>query len=82
MTSRARLRLRNEQVYEVAPLAVPPPNDPALPEEVMQYPSVAMFIEREQPARLHNHRCQRSCRSRNMPRWKGCPWPSSLEQPG
>jgi predicted ATPase/DNA-binding SARP family transcriptional activator len=51
VTSRARLRLRNEHVYDIAPLGLPPLDDPALPEVVMQYPSVAMFVERAQAAR-------------------------------
>ena len=51
VTSRARLRLRNEQVYEVAPLALPPLGDPALPEVVSRFPSVVMFTERANAAR-------------------------------
>lgn len=46
VTSRARLRLRAEQVYTVPPLALPPLDDPALPEVISQFPSVAMFAER------------------------------------
>ena len=46
VTSRARLRLRNEQLYEIPALPLPPLGEPALPEVVSQYASVAMFTER------------------------------------
>ena len=46
VTSCARLRLRNEQLYEIPALPLPPLGEPALPEVVSQYASVAMFTER------------------------------------
>ncbi len=51
VTTRARLRLRPEQVYEVPPLALPPLSDPALPEVVSRFGSVAMFTKRAMLAR-------------------------------
>jgi predicted ATPase/DNA-binding SARP family transcriptional activator len=46
VTSRVRLHLRGERVYQLQPLAVPPVEDPALPEVVSLSPAVAMFTER------------------------------------
>lgn len=45
VTSRTSLRLRAERVYEVPPLALPPPGAAVRPEDVLQAPAAAMFVE-------------------------------------
>ncbi len=51
VTSQARLRVRGERVYEVAPLAVPPLPDPVLAEDVARFPAAALFVDRARAAR-------------------------------
>lgn len=50
VTSRERLQLRGEHVYEVAPLALPHPDRLAQPDMLSRYGSVALF---QQNLRLH-----------------------------
>jgi predicted ATPase/DNA-binding XRE family transcriptional regulator len=45
-TSRARWRVRGEQVFPLAPLPVPDLGTAALPREIEQYGSVALFLQR------------------------------------
>ena len=45
-TSRASLHLRGEHVQEVLPLAVPERVDELAPEELAQFPAVALFLQR------------------------------------
>jgi predicted ATPase/DNA-binding XRE family transcriptional regulator len=54
VTSRIRLRLRGEHEFVVAPLAVPEPADRSQVAAVVQvqYPSVALFVERARAAGL------------------------------
>ncbi len=51
LTSRARLRVRGERVYEVVPLALPPLHDPAFAEVVGSFPAARLFAERACAAR-------------------------------
>jgi serine/threonine protein kinase/predicted ATPase/Tfp pilus assembly protein PilF len=44
VTSRERLRLRGEQIYEVDGMIVPKPDDEK-PDAIMQYPAVELFIQ-------------------------------------
>ena len=46
VTSREALRLRWEQTYQVPSLALPDPEHLPPPEELMQVPAVALFVER------------------------------------
>lgn len=46
VTSRASLHLRGEQGMDVAPLEVPPSAGLYPPDEIMRYPSVALFVQR------------------------------------
>ncbi|HEX8733309.1 MAG TPA: helix-turn-helix domain-containing protein, partial [Ktedonobacterales bacterium] len=55
-TSRAPLRLQGERVYPVAPLGAPPAAKPNqrrdwTPDELAEYPAVALFVERAQAAK-------------------------------
>ena len=45
-TSRAPLRLRDEQLYPVPPLAVPAESAAPTPEALLGSPAVALFVER------------------------------------
>lgn len=45
-TSRGALRARGERVHEVPPLALPPLEPPPTPEDLLRYPSAALFVER------------------------------------
>jgi predicted ATPase len=47
-TSRAPLRVRGEQEYALAPLAVPPAGQAEPAERVLQYPAAALFVQRAQ----------------------------------
>lgn len=49
VTSRQRLYLEGEQEFTVSPLAVP--EEPDLPERLMQFPGVRLFVDRAQLAR-------------------------------
>ncbi len=51
LTSRARLRVRGERVYEVVPLALPPLHDPAFAEVVASFPAARLFAARARAAR-------------------------------
>jgi predicted ATPase/DNA-binding CsgD family transcriptional regulator len=51
VTSRVPLRLRWEQTLRLSPLVVPDPNARLSLEELMQIPSVALFVERAQAQR-------------------------------
>ncbi|HLI69389.1 MAG TPA: NB-ARC domain-containing protein [Ktedonobacteraceae bacterium] len=48
VTSQAALHLEAEQQYPLSPLALPPQNSSMEPEELLQYPSAAFFIQRAQ----------------------------------
>jgi predicted ATPase/transcriptional regulator with XRE-family HTH domain len=48
VTSRASLRVRGEQEYAVAPLAVPRGAEGARAERVLQYPAAGLFVQRAQ----------------------------------
>jgi predicted ATPase/DNA-binding NarL/FixJ family response regulator len=52
VTSRAALRLRMEHVLSVSPLALPDAGGPLDAATVAQYPSVTLFVERAQAARV------------------------------
>src|SRR5205085_9805049 len=43
VTSRTSLHVRNEKVYEVVPLSVPPLQDPSFAETVSTFPAAALF---------------------------------------
>ena len=49
VTSREALRVRGEQEFLLSPLALP---DQAAAENLMQYPGIALFVERAQAAQL------------------------------
>lgn len=51
VTSRATLRVRGEQLFEVAPLPVPATDAALRLDELETYPSVALFVERAQATR-------------------------------
>jgi predicted ATPase/transcriptional regulator with XRE-family HTH domain len=48
VTSREPLRVRGEQQFEVAPLILPGIGRPHSADDMLQYPSVALFVERAQ----------------------------------
>ncbi len=50
-TSRAPLRIAAEREYPLAPLALPPSSDPDSTESLMEYPAVALFVERARTTR-------------------------------
>jgi predicted ATPase/DNA-binding XRE family transcriptional regulator len=50
VTSRGVLRLRGEQEFAVAPLALPDPHTRPSPEEALQYAAVALFAQRARAA--------------------------------
>ncbi|HUY72345.1 MAG TPA: tetratricopeptide repeat protein, partial [Gaiellaceae bacterium] len=45
-TSRTPLRIAAEQEYSLAPLALPPASETTSTESLLEYPSVALFVER------------------------------------
>jgi predicted ATPase len=49
-TSRAPLRITGEQLFSVQPLRVPIENEVATPAAALQFPSVALFVERARAA--------------------------------
>jgi predicted ATPase/tetratricopeptide (TPR) repeat protein len=54
-TSRAALRLSAEQVYDLAPLAVPDSRHLPPPAALTAYPAVELFVQRAEAARLGFH---------------------------
>ena len=51
LTSRARLQVRGERVYDVEPLALPPLHDPAFAEVVASFPAARLFADRARAVR-------------------------------
>jgi predicted ATPase len=49
-TSRATLRLRGEHVYTVPPLSFPCGSTGISPQQLLQYPAAALFVERARAA--------------------------------
>jgi class 3 adenylate cyclase len=45
-TSRAPLRIAAEREYQLAPLELPPASDPGSIESLIEYPAIALFVER------------------------------------
>ena len=50
VTSRARLRVRGEQVFDVEPLGIPPEPDQATVEAILEAPAVRLFRDRARAA--------------------------------
>ncbi|HEX9043524.1 MAG TPA: adenylate/guanylate cyclase domain-containing protein, partial [Candidatus Limnocylindrales bacterium] len=50
-TSRTPLRITAEREYPLAPLALPPTSAPVTAESLMDYPAVALFVERARAAK-------------------------------
>jgi predicted ATPase len=50
-TSRSPLRINGERIFAVPTLPVPAENQVATPEDALEFPSVALFVERAQAAR-------------------------------
>ena len=50
-TSRTALRVAGEQEYPLSPLPLPPPSENGSVEDLLAYPSVALFVERARSAK-------------------------------
>ena len=50
-TSRTPLRVAGEQEYPLSPLPLPPPSENGSVEDLLAYPSVALFVERARSAK-------------------------------
>ena len=46
ITSRTSLHIRNERIYNLAPLALPDENTPVTPDDLNKYPATQLFVER------------------------------------
>ena len=78
LTSRARLQVRGERVYDVEPLALPPLHDPAFAEVVASFPAARLFATAPAPSArtLPSPMPMRAWSPKSATGWRACrsPW--------
>ena len=84
VTSQTVLRLSFEHVYSLHPLPVPGPARRPLPEDVLQFDSARLFVQRARAAwaGFELSAANAPAVAASAAGWTGCPWPWSWRRPG